>query len=381
MNTFRARLTHSLCLLTLSFLLPQASLKAEAPSIDAQARYLAGLPPTEGSALTELSQRPEFARHAKAFDASWADIEKRQLTPIREWMQQNHPQLVADTSPLLYVFSGPDFLYANTFYPNASTTVLCGIEPVGTPPDVTQLGGDSLDHSLRNLRESLNAVLSFSFFITSDMKNDLSASATKLSGTIPVICTFLARCGCQLTGIELIGLDKEGKLSAHEGSKHPGVRITYTRSTTADAAVQTLYYFSTNLSSWSIKQEPGFVRFAESLGAPNGFTKSASYLMHLSEFDLVRDLLLTKCSTLMQDDTGVRWKDFPRDVWSITAYGWYPGPITRFKEKYQSDLAAVYQEGNVPPIPFGIGYNWRPKMSTLIFAQAKRQPPKALPVE
>jgi hypothetical protein len=30
-------------------------------------------------------------------------------------------------------------------------------------------------------------------------------------------------------------------------------------------------------------------------------------------------------------------------------------------------LAAVYKAGDVPPIPFGIGYNWRPKMSTLIF--------------
>ncbi|MFO1437984.1 MAG: hypothetical protein U1F81_06635 [Verrucomicrobiaceae bacterium] len=347
------------------------------PTPDDQARFLAGLPPQEGSPLFELAQRAEFARHAKGLDAAWEDVEKRQLGAIRGWMQETLPQLVADTAPLLYVFSGPDFLHANTFYPNASTYILCGIEPVGTPPDVTKLGGDSLDHSLRNLRNSLEAILSFSFFITSEMKNDLSANATKLSGTIPVIYTFLARSGCHVDSVELIGLDKEGKEGPSEGSKHPGVKIGFTGKA---GQKQTVYYFSTNLASWMIKQDPGFIRFCEALGAPNGFTKSASYLMHLEEFDRVRDLLLAKCSTLLQDDTGVMWKDFPREIWTLKAYGWYPGPIARFKEKYQADLAAVYKAGDVPPIPFGIGYNWRPKMSTLIFAQAKREIRKALPV-
>lgn len=347
------------------------------PTPDDQARFLAGLPPREGSPLFELAQRAEFARHAKGLDLAWEDIERRQLGAIRGWMQQTLPQLVVDTAPLLYVFSGPDFLHANTFYPNASTYVLCGIEPVGEPPDVTKLEGDSLDHSLRNLRNSLEAIMSFSFFITAEMKNDFSANATKLSGTIPVIYTFLARSGCHIDHVEIIGLDKEGREGSLEGSKHPGVKIGFTGKA---GQKQTMYYFSTNLASYMIKMDPGFVHFCEALAAPNGFTKSASYLMHLQEFDAVRDLLLAKCSTILQDDTGVRWKDFPRDVWTPKAYGWYPGPIALFKEKHQSDLAAVYKAGNVPPIPFGIGYNWRPKMSTLIFAQARREIRKAIPV-
>ncbi|MBE7495170.1 MAG: hypothetical protein HS117_09505 [Verrucomicrobiaceae bacterium] len=363
--------------LIFALLLPLAVCAAETPSADDQARFLAGLPPQEGMPLSDLARREEFARHARELDASWADVEKRQLGPIRQWMRETQPDLAQDVSQLLYVFSGPDFLHAHTFYPNASSYILCGVEPVGVPPDVTRLGGDSLDHSLRNLRQSLQAILSFSFFITSDMKNDLSANATKLSGTIPVIYTFLARGGCRIRAVELIGLDREGQVTAHEGSKHPGVRIDFTGPAGQEQAV---YYFCTNLASWFIKQEPGFKRFCEGLGAPNGFTKSASYLMHLQEFDMVRDLLLQRCTTLLQDDTGVRWKDFPRDVWSPAAYGWYPGPIARFQDKYQPELAAVYKEGGIPPIPFGIGYNWRPKQSTLIVARARRAPPKAVPV-
>ncbi len=358
--------------------LPFIASQADSPSADAQARFLAGLPQAEGSQLTELAQRGEFVRHAKEFDTSWADIETRQLGPIRGWMLQTLPQVVQDTAPLLYPFSGPDFLHANTFYPNASNYVLCGIEPVGLPPDVTALGGDSLDASLRNVRESLNAVLSFSFFITSSMKNDLSANATRLSGTLPVIYVFLARCGCHIDSVETIGLDQAGQFTTSEETKHPGARIQFTGKA---GQKQTLYYFSTNLASWNMKQDPGFKLFCESLPLPNGFTKSASYLMHLSEFEIVRDLLLNQCSTMLQDDTGITWAEFPRETWTPTAYGWYPGPISRFADKYQADLASIYKAGGVPEIPFGIGYNWRPKQSTLIFAKAKRQVLKAIPVE
>ena len=38
---------------------------------------------------------------------------------------------------MLYMFSGPDFLYATSFFPNASTYVLAGLEPVGAVPDLT----------------------------------------------------------------------------------------------------------------------------------------------------------------------------------------------------------------------------------------------------
>ena len=164
-----------------------------------------------------------------------------------------------------------------------------------------------------------------------------------------------------------------------EKTKHPGVRILFRRSEMHEP--QTLYFFSSDLSSWNIKQNPGFKRFCESLGPCNGFTKSASYLMHLDSFESVRDLLLARCETMLQDDTGIMWKDFPREVWSPVAYGWYPGPIERFKDKYQTDLATWYRENKAAPIPFGIGCNWRPGMSTLIFAKARREPLKALPVE
>ena len=147
---------------------------AEPPTPNEQARFLAGMP-QEGSSLAGLAQHGDFNSHAKDLDATWADAEQRQLNPIREWVPLGLPEAVSDTSPLLYVFSGPDFLHAYTFFPNASTYVLAAVEPVGLPPDVTKLSEGELGSSLRNLRNTLNASLSFSFFITAALALGLKA--------------------------------------------------------------------------------------------------------------------------------------------------------------------------------------------------------------
>ena len=347
---------------------------AEPPTPNEQSRFLAGLP-QEGSSLAGLAQRGEFNAHAKDLDATWADAEQRQFGPIRAWAPLALPEAVSDTSPLLYVFSGPDFLHAYTFFPNASAYVLAAVEPVGQPPDVTKLSEGELGASLRNLRNTLNASLSFSFFITADMKKDLQA--TKLTGTLPVLYVFLARCGCHLQKVENIWLDAEGKILTDKETKTPGVRISFLG---AHGKHQTLYYFSTNIASWALKQDASFLRFCDGLGVMNGFTKSASYLMHLDEFHTIRDYLLTHCHTMTQDDSGIMWKDFPRDSWDVKAYGWYPGPIPLFKQHFQADLAEYYRTTEVPSLPFGIGYQWRPKHSTLIYGVSKLMIRKAIPV-
>jgi hypothetical protein len=339
-----------------------------------QARFLAGLP-QEGSPLAPLAASGDFRSHAKELDAAWADAEERQFRSIREWAPLGLPEAVSSSQPLLYVFSGPDFVHAHTFFPNASTYVLAAVEPVGLPPDVTQLSEGELGASLRNLRTTLNASLSFSFFITADMKKDLKA--TKLTGTLPVLYVFLARCGCFIQTVENVWLDADGKVITDKETKTPGARITFTG---PKGQPQTLYYFATNIASWALKQDPSFLRFCDTLGQMNGFTKSASYLMHLPEFSMIRDYLLAHCHTITQDDSGIPWNDFPRDWWEVRAYGWYPGPIPLFKQHYQPDLAEYYRANEVPMIPFGIGYQWRPKQSTLIYGVSKTVVRKALPV-
>src|SRR5579871_3596931 len=86
-----------------------AALAADLATADDTARFLAGLPPSEGSPLQALTKDPAWQRHAKFFDNAFAQLEARQLTKVRAWADTN---LAAPKTTMFYSFSGPDFLYA-----------------------------------------------------------------------------------------------------------------------------------------------------------------------------------------------------------------------------------------------------------------------------
>ena len=325
---------------------------------DDTARFLAGLP-VRGTALDEWSRSLAWAEHATEFDKAWQKLEARQLSKIREWGPEFLGEDYRARSPVFYFFSGPDILYAQAFFPNAATYVLAGLEPVGTPPDVTRLPPEALAAALGNLRKSLNSVLSWSFFITKDMKVDLTQQ--QLSGTLPVLYVFLARAGCRIDRVELVTLDKTGALAPAKGGT-PGVRILFSGPT---GAPQMLYYFTSDLSNEGIRSQ-GFTKFCAQLGEGRSLVKAASYLMHIGAFSSARDFLLTHCTTILQDDSGIPVKDLPPWNWAVRYFGSYPGPIDLFKQHAQPDLAAIYAKSNPPPLPFGFGYQWQPARSSLM---------------
>ena len=101
---------------------------ADTATADDTARFLAGMPPSADSPLTPLTREPAWQRHAKFFDNAFAQLEQRQLSKIRSWADTN---LAAPRPTMFYMFSGPDFLYADAFYSKASTYVLSALEPAG----------------------------------------------------------------------------------------------------------------------------------------------------------------------------------------------------------------------------------------------------------
>lgn len=346
------------------------ALTQAAPSPDDQARFLAGLN-VDGSALEPLARDPAWEEHAAEFHRAWSDLEERQLAPIRIWMPTALSFIHADPSPLFYLFSGPDFLYANAFFPKAQTYILCGQEPVGQIPDVAVLSEGSRASALKNLRKALNAILSYSFFITADMKSDLTQ--TQLSGTLPVLYVFLARLGCHITEVELVRLNDAGEIT-QEKSNTPGVRIRFLGTS---GQQQTLYYFTSDLSNWGIKKSPGFISFCQKHGQGNALVKAASYLMHLNEFSTARDFLLSNTRSIIQDDSGVPWKFFKQEEWLLNLYGNYPGPISLFTKHDQPDLHAAFATTRTGDLPFGVGYQWRPGVSSVIVGTSLRSIPKA----
>jgi hypothetical protein len=328
---------------------------------DDTARFLAGMVPSADSPLMPLTRDPAWQHHAKFFDAAFAQLEQRQLSKIRAWSSAN---LAAPKTTMFYMFSGPDFLYADAFYSNASTYVLSALEPPGSVPDLTRMPRGGIGAALYNVEHSLGSILSFSFFITKKMKADLRAG--QLEGTLPILYVFLARSGKTIRNVSPVALDDKG--TAYFSGENPGpnatrgVRIVFAGS---DGAEKTLYYFSTDLSNSGVRSS-GFLKFCATLAPGNSLIKSASYLLHSGNFTTVRDFILANSATIIQDDSGIPLTNYGARKWRFFPFGRYAGPIAEFHGRYQESYADLFRRAQ--PMDFGIGYRWRTYESNLLLS-------------
>jgi hypothetical protein len=326
--------------------------------------------------LATLAKDPAWQQHARYFDSIFGREEKRNLSEIRAFSKEHLPEK-HDT--MLYMFSGPDFLYANALFPTASTYVLAGLEPGGDIPLLTSLSRPVVDASLRNLEVSTNSLLNLSFFITKNMQRQLHEGP--IYGTLPVILVFMARSGKTIDDVSIVSLDDHGNVqnaddAAASAKKYikgtargaaPGVKVDFHD---GSGPKQTLYYFSTNLADGSFERS-GFVSFLDKLGPADSFIKSASYLLHSGGFDKVRSFLLAHSATIVQDDSGIPLAYFDPKKWHLQPFGRYVGPLNIFGRSYQPGMAALFQHAT--PIDFGLGYRWRKNESNLLVAE--KNPP------
>jgi hypothetical protein len=334
---------------------------ADSVTADDTARFLAGMPPSAESPLTALTKDPAWQHHARFLDSAFAQLEQHQLSKIRTWADTN---LAAPRPTMFYMFSGPDFLYANAFYSKATTYVLSALEPPGSVPDLTKLPGGGLDAALNNVEHSMGSILNFSFFITKLMKFDLRAG--QVNGTLPILYVFLARSGKTIRNVSPVALDDKGVAyfaneNAGSNATH-GVRIVFAGS---DGEQKTLYYFSTDLSNSGVKRS-GFLKFCATLAPGNSLIKSASYLLHAGNFSTVRDFILANSATIIQDDSGIPLTAYDPRKWRLFPFGRYAGPIAEFPGKYQPAYAELFRRSQ--PMDFGIGYRWRSYESNLLLA-------------
>jgi hypothetical protein len=339
---------------------------AQSATPDDTARFLAGMPPSSGSPLAALTQDPIWQQHTRYFNSAFGNLDKNQFAKIRAW---SSAKLTAPRPVLFYMFSGPDFLYANAFFPKASTYVMAGLEPVGPVPDVLRLPRGAVGDGLRHIEHSLGTILTISFFKTHDMRMQLGVN--RFGGTLPLLYVFLARSGKTIREVSLIKLDDQGmpqpeNAPASPGMRNPahGVKIVFSNN---EGREQTLYYFGTNIANDGFKSS-GFAKFCDRLGMGDAFVKSASYLLHSGGFSDVRNFLLQHAVEVLQDDTGIPVSYFNQDKWQLRPFGRYTGPISMFARNYQPRLTQLFQTGRPEALDFGLGYQWRVLGSNLLLA-------------
>ncbi len=335
---------------------------AEVASANDTARFLAGMPPSADSPLARLTQDRSWQQHAKSMDKAFAEIDRRQVSRIQAWVTAN---LSSPKPVMFYMFSGPDFLYADAFFPRATTYVLSGLEPPGPNPDLLHTQQGSILSTLSGLQHSMQSLLAYSFFITHKMKNDLQTR-----GTLPLLYVFLARSGKQIRDVSPVNIDSQGELQTESDPKVKstarGVKIVFAD---AEGREKTLYYFNTDLGNSGVKNS-GFLTFCDKLGDGDSLVKSASYLMHRDGFSTVRNFLLSKSAVILQDDSGIPLRYFDGNRWELTPFGNYltPDPVFANEPVYQPNMHEFFRKAQAKPINFSFGYRWRPGESNLLLA-------------
>ena len=314
------------------------------------------------SQLSPLRQTQRWRLHQANVNELWRQFSGYRQPRIDAWARRELDGL-RNQETLFYPFSGPDILFANAFFPNASNYILCGLEGTDGLPELSSLSNEQREAGLDGLYTSITTALNCSFFITKDMRVDLQRTAFK--GTLPIMLVFLARQGTDIQSVVPIELDSAGNVrDLPPGSSS---RAFVIRCRSLFGRSKNIYYFQQNLADDGLASSPKFTRFLAHFPNCATYIKSASYLMHSAEFSSIRSLILRQSAGILQDDSGIPFRFFDQRSWDVKLYGKYTGVLDIFQSYYQTDLLNAYG-GNgyrVSDIDFGMGYKFEAGYSNM----------------
>lgn len=321
----------------------------------------------------QITSSPSYQSYWKEFSGRWKHFDSTRVTKLVQFEDSVLSKTLDRNSTLFYPFSGPDYLYAGRFFPNAHRYVLVGLEPVGSLDALSKEKPDSLNGYFNALNTSLNAILKFSFFRTNSMEEDLQKN--DLDGVIHLLFLFLKREGNGIVSCKPYSLDSSGqkvpfvsfaeqKLSA---SKLKGVEIGFVN---PENELKVLDYLCVNLTDYALKKNKGFMKFIARDSTCITYLKGASYLLHKPHFSRIRQSILSRSTAVVQDDSGIALHYFlsSNRKWKFQLYGQYTEPISMFRKLYQPSLDSLYEKQGAVPLGFGIGYNFKDNNSNLLIA-------------
>jgi len=335
--------------------------------LTAAAQLIAGLQTAES--FSEPKEKYHEI-HRGMINQIWRKIDQTYLQPITNWRDENNINEAGDTTTLFYPFSGPDFLYAHTFFPNCKNYILIGLENAGTLPDFRKMSDKDFDAYFERLRLSLNYFNKVGYFTTNQMRNDFSKN--EFNGTVHLLLLYIAKTNHSIIDVSPVYIDSYGNpQTKKENAKSiQGIRIEYT--TPEAKRKQSVYYFEFNLSNENMNLNTEFITFLSRFNEKITYLKSASYILHNSNFSELRNVIINQSAKILQDDSGIPYallKGSKR--FDINLYGTYTKTIKEFKGHFQSELKKELDQQGNPKLGFTLGYNSWHGETILMFAKAK----------
>jgi hypothetical protein len=305
----------------------------------------------------------------------YAKMRESRLTKINDWNRLNLKNgQVPDTSFAFYPFSGGDFIHLHWLLPNANNYLMVAREEVGSIPELTKMSNVELLKYLQGIDVVLRDIYNKSYFITLNMIADIR-NANLVNGMMPIIVWAAAKTNHEIVSINYFDIDSTGATLAKTDFKSTGVRIMLKDKATKK--VKSLTYLSADISDDGFKAQPGVLKYlnAHVPNHSNSFVKSASYLLHYHTFTGIRNLILDKSASLVQDDTGIPFKHFDAKIWNVNLFGEYDKPVSDFSENlFQNDLNAAYSDSTFykGKLNFSLGYHWGSGNQNQMFSYKKK---------
>jgi hypothetical protein len=317
-----------------------------------------------------------YAEHQKFVKNTWQMVTDSTIVPVTKWAKEKKIIEVADTLTVFYPFSGPDFLFADIFFPNATNYIMMGLERIGTVPPFESMSEESLKAYVSGIQTSLKYLNMSGYFVTQHMGKDFSKK--HLNGNLHMMLYFMARTNHKIMKVEHVALDKKGNASIYTPSKGTppspikGVKVTFCDSTCT--VQKTAWYFSFDAADRNMTNNPHFVNFMKQQPPYNTYIKSASYILASTKFNIVRNLILDYSDKIVQDDTGVPYKYFTKDKFDLQMWGLYSRTIDALSWGYQKELQTVLEASeHNKPLPFKISYNGRRGEGMMMYGRKKKE--------
>jgi len=337
----------------------------------ATAQILAGIvPPAGDPTLDRLVKLEAFAEHQKWMTSRWSQARSR-ISAIESWRAKELKISGAHNKTLLYPFSGPDFFNAYALFPDHPLYIFFSLERPGTLPDLESITPVQFGKMLQDVRSAFRDIFERNYFITDYMSKQLTTPWIR--GTVPIMATMMALMNLRIVRIEPVDLYPEltNTYEAMEANRPRrlmrGVRIYF--SSADEGSLHQLYYFSVDAADKWLEFYPGFLDWVAQHRPASALLKSASYLLHDSQFEKTREMILSSADYVVQDDTGIPYRFLQQSPWQVRLYGHYHRPIKKLRYGYQADLESAYKDkAVVPNLPFPFGYHWRGQQSGLLIA-------------
>lgn len=336
-------------------------------SIQEYASFIGGLSHSSDR-LKLIKNNGFYTAHSKRINDVFKRVKTKRLSQMQMFSQMELASDKIGEGTLLYPFSGPDALHAVTLFPNYKQYVFIAFEPPGSFRKFSSVDTTGVPDYLLSVQRTIQEVTNLSYFITDRMRKYITQE--NIDGALPLIALFLAETDHTLIGYGKRYLHADG--SINEISKDTfsipaqDIHDMYFKTGTSQT-IQRLTYIYANLGNAAYAGKIGFLKntplqsYLSSLKGFNTYVKSASYLMHNAGFSGIRDFVVKKTHSILQDDTGVPFEYFDQKQWDFVFYGRYSRPINLFAGRYSAklDSAYVHQESIKKPLPFMMGYQLR----------------------